>query len=181
MSPLPTTGPFQTLADVDEQFVNSAGEATLSTGAVVGIVVAMLFLVAVLAVIMLLKYRRQKRRAASRQTISGLSTGSISVMVHGLASAPASGPKPSKNAQPLIDQELLDPKAAQDGNAASPPQLAGTLHKRSPTSGMYKKVKVSRRLACYLLFLPAPSTPNLLPPPTTHYLRPIIPVLTIYC
>ena len=142
----------------------------MSTGAIVGVVVAMLFLVAVLAVIMLLKYRRQKRRAASRQTISGLSTGSISVMVQGLASAPASGRKPSKNAQPLIDQELLDPKTAQDGNAASPPQLAGTLHKRSPTTGMYKKVKVSRRLACYLLFLPAPSTYSKLTPSTYYSL-----------
>jgi len=124
--------PSQTLEDADEQFVNS-DETTLSTGAIVGIVVAMLFLVAVFAVIMLLKSRRQKRRAASRTTISGLSTGSISVMVDGLASAP-------------IEVELLDPKAAQDArNAASPPQLAGTLHKRSPTTGIYKKVKVSCR------------------------------------
>jgi len=165
LSPSPTTGQFQTLDDGEEQFVESGGEAALSTGAIAGIVVAMLFLVAVLAVIMLLKYRRQKRRAASRQMTSGLSTGSISVMVHGLASS----------------KELLDPQAAQDGNAASSPQLAGTFHKRSPTTGMYKKVKVSRRLACYLLFLPAPSTPNLLPPPTIHSLRPIILVLTIYC
>ena len=43
----------------------------MSTGVIVGVVVAMLFLVAVLAVIMLLEYRRQRRRAASGQTTSG--------------------------------------------------------------------------------------------------------------
>jgi len=103
----------------------------MSTGAIVGVAVAMLFLVAVLAVVMLLEYRRQKRRAASRQTTSGRT------------STPTSDPKPSKHAQRLLDQQLLDPKAAQVGEAANPPQLAGTLHKRSPTSGFYKKVKVT--------------------------------------
>lgn len=46
------------------------GEATLSTGAVVGVAVAMPFLVAALAavLVMLLKYHRQNRRAARRQT-----------------------------------------------------------------------------------------------------------------
>ena len=89
----------------------------MSTGALVGIVVAMLFIVAVLVVAMLLRSRRQKRRAASKQTISGPTSGTIDVLVHGLTSTPTS--------------------------AASPPQLTGTLHKRSPTSGFYKKVKVS--------------------------------------
>ena len=46
------------------------GEATLSTGAVVGVAVAMPFLVAALAavLVMLLKYHRQNKRAARRQT-----------------------------------------------------------------------------------------------------------------
>lgn len=117
----------------------------MSTGAIVGVAVAMLFLVAVLAVVMLLKYRRQKRRAASRQTTSGRTSGTITItaLLHGLTSTPTSDPKPSKHAQRLLDQQLLDRKAAQVGEAANPPQLAGTLHKRSPTSGFYKKVKVS--------------------------------------
>ena len=115
----------------------------MSTGAIVGVAVAMLFLVAVLAVVMLLEYRRQKRRAASRQTTSGRTSGTITALLHGLTSTPTSDPKPSKHAQRLLDQQLLDPKAAQVGEAANPPQLAGTLHKRSPTSGFYKKVKVS--------------------------------------
>ena len=127
----------------------------MSTGAIAGVVVALLFLVAVLAVVMLLKSRRQKRRAAIRQTTSGPTPGSISVMVHGLASTSTSDPKPSNGAQPLLDPQLLDPNAAQVGNAESPPQLAGTLHKRSHTSGMYTKVKVSHLfnmlLATYLL------------------------------
>ena len=122
----------------------------MSTGAIAGVVVALLFLVAVLAVVMLLKSRRQKRRAAIRQTTSGPTPGSISAMVHGLASTSTSDPKPSNGAQ-----QLLDPNAAQVGNAESPPQLAGTLHKRSHTSGMYTKVKVSHLfnmlLATYLL------------------------------
>ena len=115
----------------------------MSTGAIVGVAVAMLFLVAVLAVVMLLEYRRQKRRAASRQTTSGRTSGTITALLHGLTSTPISDPKPPKHAQRLLDQQLLDPKAAQVGEAANPPQLAGTLHKRSPTSGFYKKVKVS--------------------------------------
>ena len=163
LPPSPTTRPFEKLIDGDEQAVTT-GETTMSTGAIVGVVVAMLFLVAVLAVAMLLRSRRQKRRAASKQTISGPTSGTSSVLVHGLTSTPTSGPKPSKNAQRLLDQQLLDPKAAQVGNAASPPQLAGTLHKRSPTSGMYKKVKVSHSLTCYLLLCYLP--------PTTHYLLP---------
>jgi len=89
----------------------------MSTGAIVGIVVAMLFLVAVLVVAMLLKSRRQKRRAASKQTISDPTSGTIGVLVHGSTSTPTS--------------------------AASPPQLTGTLHMRSSTSGMYKKIKMT--------------------------------------
>ena len=116
----------------------------MSTGAIVGVVVAILFLVAVLAVVMLMRSRRlQKRRAAREQATSGPTSGAITVMVDGLTSTPTSDPKPSKHAQRLLDQQLLDPKAAQVGEAANPPQLAGTLHKRSPTSGFYKKVKVS--------------------------------------
>ena len=108
----------------------------MSTGAIVGVVVA---IVAVLAVVMLLRSRRlQKRRAAKGQATSGPTSGAITVMVHGLTSTPTSGPKPSNNAQ-----RLLDPEAAQVGEAANPLQLAGTLHKRSPTSGFYKKTKVS--------------------------------------
>ena len=111
----------------------------MSTGAIVGVVVAILFLVAVLAAVMLLRSRRlQKRRAAKGQATSGPTSGAITVMVHGLTSTPTSGPKPLNNAQ-----RLLDPKAAQVGEAAKPLQLAGTLHKRSPTSGFYKKTKVS--------------------------------------
>jgi len=89
----------------------------MSTGAIVGVVVAILFLVAVLVVAMLLKSRRQKRRAASKQTISDPTSGTIGVLVHGSTSTPTS--------------------------AASPPQLTGTLHMRSSTSGMYKKIKMT--------------------------------------
>ena len=133
LPPSPTTRPFEKLIDGDEQAVTT-GETTMSTGAIVGVVVAILFLVAVLVVAMLLKSRRQKRRAASKQTISDPTSGTIGVLVHGSTSTPTS--------------------------AASPPQLTGTLHMRSSTSGMYKKIKVSHSLTCYL--------------PPTHYLRPII-------
>jgi len=111
----------------------------MSMGANVGVVVATLFLVAVMTVMILLRSRRlQKRRAARGQATSGPDSGAITVMVDELTSTPTSGPKPSNNAQ-----RLLDPEAAQLGEAANPPQLAGTLHKRSPVSGLYKKVKVS--------------------------------------
>ena len=180
---LPTTGQFQTLDDGEEQFVESGGEAALSTGAIAGIVVAMLFLVAALAVVMLLKSRRQKKRAAIRQTTSGPNPGSISVMKHGLASSSTSDPKPSNGAQLLLNPQLLDPNAA--GDAESPPQLAGTLHKRSHTTGMYTKVKVSQSFTCYLqLFLPTRAHLQELttyhPPITTRYLRPIILLTTHY-
>ena len=183
LSPSPTTGQFQTLDDGEEQFVESGGEAALSTGAIAGIVVAMLFLVAALAVVMLLKSRRQKKRAAIRQTTSGPNPGSISVMKHGLASSSTSDPKPSNGAQLLLNPQLLDPNAA--GDAESPPQLAGTLHKRSHTTGMYTKVKVSQSFTCYLqLFLPTRAHLQELttyhPPITTRYLRPIILLTTHY-
>merc|ERR1712085_64279 len=110
------TRPFEKLIDGDEQAVTT-GETTMSTGAIVGVVVAILFLVAVLVVAMLLKSRRQKRRAASKQTISDPTSGTIGVLVHGSTSTPTS--------------------------AASPPQLTGTLHMRSSTSGMYKKIKMT--------------------------------------
>jgi len=116
----------------------------MSTGAIVGVAVAsILSLVAVLAVVMLLRRRRQKRQAASKQTTSGPNSGTIAASLHESTSTPTSDPKPSKHAQQLRDEQLLDPKAAQVGEAANPPQLAGTLHKRSPTSGFYKKVKVT--------------------------------------
>ena len=124
----------------------------MSTGAIVGVAVAsILSLVAVLAVVMLLRRRRQKRQAASKQTTSGPNSGTIAASLHESTSTPTSDPKPSKHAQQLRDEQLLDPKAAQVGEAANPPQLAGTLHKRSPTSGFYKKVKVSHTYTCYLL------------------------------
>ena len=138
----------------------------MSTGAIVGVVVAMLFLVAVLAVVMLLRsHRLQKRRAARGQATSGPDSGAdITVMVDELTSTPTSGPKPSNNAQ-----RLLDPEAAQLGEAANPPQLAGTLHKRSPTSGLYKKVKVSH------------TKPNPNPNPTDYLLLTThIPLLTAH-
>jgi len=141
LPPSPPPSPLEKLIDSEARV--ETGEATMSTGAIVGVAVAMLFLVAVLAVVMLLEYRRQKRRAASRQTTSGRTSGTITALLHGLTSTPTSDPKPSKHAQRLLDQQLLDPKAAQVGEAANPPQLAGTLHKRSPTSGFYKKVKVT--------------------------------------
>ena len=124
----------------------------MSTGAIVGVAVAsILSLFAVLAVVMLLRRRRQKRQAASKQTTSGPNSGTIAASLHESTSTPTSDPKPSKHAQQLRDEQLLDPKAAQVGEAANPPQLAGTLHKRSPTSGFYKKVKVSHTYTCYLL------------------------------
>ena len=45
----------------------------------------------------------------------------------------------------------LTTRRAQLLPTANPPQLAGTLHKRSPTSGFYKKIKVSHAKFCYLL------------------------------
>jgi len=55
---------------IDSEARVERGEATLSTGAVVGVAVAMPFLVAALAavLVMLLEYHRQNRRAARRQT-----------------------------------------------------------------------------------------------------------------
>ena len=120
----------------------------MSTGAIVGVVVAILFLVAVLAVVMLMRSRRlQKRRAARGQATSGPTSGAITVMVDGLTSTSTYGPKPS----------------TQVGEAANPLQLAGTLHKRSPTSGFYKKTKVSH------------TNPNPNPNPTYYLL------LTTHC
>ena len=74
----------------------------MSTAAIVGVVVAVLFLVAVLAVIMLLEYRRRKRPASS------------------FASPSSSGQTTSG--------WTFDPKAAQvgeAGEAANSPQLEG--------------------------------------------------------
>ena len=96
LPPSPPPAPLEKLIDSEELVETGeaieTGEATMSTGVIVGVVVAMLFLVAVLAVIMLLEYRRQRRRAASGQTTSGWT---------------------------------FDPKAAQVGEAANPPQLEG--------------------------------------------------------
>ena len=87
------------------------------------------------------------RGAASRQTTSGPTS------LHGLTSTPTSDPKPSKHAQRLLQPMAarLTTRRAQLLPTANPPQLAGTLHKRSPTSGFYKKIKVSHAKFCYLL------------------------------
>ena len=68
-SPLsPPPAPLEMLIDSDARV--ERGEATLSTGAIVGVAVAMPFLVAALAAIlaMLLEYHRKIRREARRQT-----------------------------------------------------------------------------------------------------------------